>query len=435
MHAFTTGKGIILLTTKVDIMRWLFIIYCSCLITGGYAQDTSQHIVPGRFNSPNQQQKPYVILISADGFRYDFAKKYNATNLFALSQQGVSAASMQPSFPSLTFPNHYSIITGMYPSHHGLVNNSFYDETRKERYNMNNKKAVADSSWYGGTPLWVLAEQQQMLSASFYWVASETAIQGVKPTYYYVYNDSIAMNDRIAIVKNWLQLPEDKRPHLITFYFPQVDHEAHTYGPESIETAAAVKLVDDAIGKLVAITNELHIAVNFIFVSDHGMTAVDTLHTIPMPASIDTSKFIVPRGDVLVQLYAKDKNDINATYTALQKEAKDYDVYLSTAMPERWHYSKSDDRYNRLGDIVLIPRLPMVFSFNNKPPSPGKHGFDPALTDMQASFLAWGPQFKTNITIPTFENVHVYPLVANLLGLQYDTNIDGKASVLAPILK
>src|SRR5271154_7035099 len=164
------------------------------------AQDTTQHIVPGRFNSKEQQQKPYIILISADGFRYDLADKYKATNLLQLRSEGVNAAYMQASYPSLTFPNHYSIITGLYPAHHGIVDNTFYDKQKDQTYTIRNKKAVGDSSWYGGTPLWVLAEKQKMLSASFYWVASESAIQGVRPTYYYIYNDSISIDKRIETV-------------------------------------------------------------------------------------------------------------------------------------------------------------------------------------------------------------------------------------------
>ncbi|MFL9481765.1 ectonucleotide pyrophosphatase/phosphodiesterase [Chitinophagaceae bacterium LWZ2-11] len=405
--------------------------------TAGYlhAQDTTQKVVADRFNSKQQETKPYVILISADGFRADLAEKYNATNLLQLRETGVAAAYMQSSFPSLTFPNHYTIVTGLYPSHHGLVDNSFFDENRKEGYGMSNKKAVADSSWYGGTPLWVLAEQQKMLSASFYWVASESAIKGVRPTYYYIYNEKISIDKRVQTVKDWLQLPEDKRPHLITFYFPEVDHAEHMYGPESPQAAEAVHFVDESIGKLVKAAGETNLPINFIFVSDHGMTKVDTAKAIPMPQAIDTSKFYVPNGDALVHLYAKDKGAIQSTYLALKAEAKDYDVYLAEEMPERWHYSKKDDKFNRIGDIILVPHLPGYFSFGKRKGSTiGKHGFDPAIVDMRATFYAWGPAFKTHLKIDGFENIHIYPLVAEILGLTY-SDIDGKAEVLKPILK
>src|SRR4030095_11737852 len=188
-----------------------FFIVCllySCISSA--QADTAQKIVEGRENSIDQQQKPYVILISADGFRYDYAEKYRAKTLLALSSDGVRAAAMIPSYPSLTFPNHYTIVTGLYPSHHGFVNNYYYDPGRKASYGMRDAKAVKDGSWYGGTPLWVLAEKQQMLSASYFWVGSEADIQKTFSTYYYSYNDSTPMDQRIQAVVNWLKLPEEK---------------------------------------------------------------------------------------------------------------------------------------------------------------------------------------------------------------------------------
>lgn len=421
--------GLRLISFTILLMA-VFICTSRCI-----AQDTTQKIVAGRSNSPAQQQKPYVILISADGFRYDLADKYHAGNLLRLRSKGVAAAYMQPSFPSLTFPNHYTLVTGMYPAHHGLVDNTFYDAQRQSLYNMSNKAAVADGSWYGGEPLWVLAEKNQMVSASFYWVASESAIQNVRPSYYYLYNEKIDISSRIQTVKNWLQLPPENRPHLITFYFSEVDHAEHTYGPDSPEAAAAVRFVDSSLGKLVAAVDSLQLPVNFIFVADHGMTKVDTKASMPLPSAVDTSKFIVPWGDALVHLYAKNKKDILPAYRALKKEAVHYDVYLVDKTPLRWHYRAKDDIYHRAGDMLLVPKPPFVFSISRKEPTPGKHGFDPAVKDMRASFYAWGPAFKQHLQIPGFENVHVYPLIAHILGLPVNHTIDGRLSVLKPILK
>lgn len=414
----------------------IFCIILIFLFNAANAQDTVQKIIPGRANSVAQQQKPYVILISADGFRYDLADKYNATHLQQLRDSGVAAAYMQPSFPSLTFPNHFTIVTGLYPAHHGLADNGFYDEKRNAFYGMGNKNAVADSSWYTGTPLWVLAEKQQMLSASFYWVASESAIQGIRPSYYYVYNEKIDIDSRINTVKSWLQLPEDKRPHLITFYLPEVDHAEHLYGPDSKQAEKAVHFIDESIGKMVAAVNTLNLPVNFIFLSDHGMTKVDTAATMAMPAAIDTSKFRVPYGDALVHLYAKNKADILPTYKALKKEAVNFNVYLINKTPKRWHYRSKDDAFDRLGDMLLVPILPKVFNFSKRSTTIGKHGFDPAIDDMHATFYAWGPAFKQQLKIGGFENVNVYPLIAKILGLDYDPkSIDGKISVLQKVLK
>ncbi len=398
--------------------------------------DTSQQIIPGRKNSIAQQKKPYVILISADGFRYDYAQKYQAKNLLALSSQGVKAASMIPSYPSVTFPNHYALVSGLYPSHSGLINNTFYDRDRKDSYSMSKKDKVKDGTWYYGSPLWVLAEQQKMLSASFYWVASEAAIQNVKPTYYYIYNEAIDIHDRINKVVQWLSLPADKRPHFITFYFPQVDHDGHLFGPDAPETEHSVHFVDSAVNELNKAVKATGLKVNFIFVSDHGMTKIDKEHPLSIPAAIDTSKFIISGDGILVELYAKTKADIKTTYQSLKAEAKDYDVYLATNMPAGLHYSKSDDWHNRIGDILLIPHYPKVFNLYNKKINIGWHGYNPyKVKDMHATFLAWGPAFKPHTQIPAFKNVDVFNLIKHILNLNYTGKVDGTDNLVHSTLK
>lgn len=396
--------------------------------------DTVQHVIAGNRNTPEQQKKPYVILISADGFRYDYAEKYQASHLLELSDGGVRAASMIPSFPSVTFPNHYTIVTGMYPSHHGLVNNTFYDAKKNDKYSMGAKEKVRDGSWYGGTPLWVLAEQQHMIAASMFWVGSEAAIKGVRPTYYYDYNEQIKVAQRIEIVKQWLSLPEDRRPHLITFYLSEPDHAGHRYGPGAPQTAEAVKSVDSTIYQLTEAVKSTGLAVNFIFLSDHGMTSVDQEHPLAIPAAVDPEKFMIPASGTMVDLHAKNKADIMPVYEQLKKEEKDYKVYLKTEMPERYHYGAKDDKMDRIGDILLVPEWPKVFSKGK--PGNGVHGFDPQkVKDMHATFFAWGPVFKNHLKIPSFENVNVYPLVTEILGLKYTEQIDGRKEVLHGILK
>lgn len=400
------------------------------------AQDTTQLIIPGRTNSPEQQAKPYVIMISADGFRYDLADKYNAQFLKQMRSEGVMAPSMQPSFPSLTFPNHYAIATGLYPAHHGIVANTFYADHGTKRYAINDKKAVQNAWWYGGEPIWVLAEKQQMLSASFYWVGSEAPIDGTYPTYYYNYSEAIPIERRVEIVKQWLQLPPEKRPHMITFYMPEVDHQEHRYGVDNDSVRAAVQFVDDAIRKLKNMTDALGLPVNYIFLSDHGMSNVDTEHPIRKPEAIDTSKFIMAMGASMVQLYAKEHKDIKRTYRALKKEAHgQYAVYLKTNTPKRWHYRRKDDRYDRIGDIILVAPAGKAFNFSNRKTGAGEHGYDNATPDMQATFYAWGPGFKERLTIPPFANINVYPMVAKLLGLELLQPVDGKLRVLENILK
>ena len=399
------------------------------------AQDTLQQIMPNRINSEVSQQKPYVILISADGFRHDLADIYKAKNLLRLSKEGVRATAMQPVFPSLTFPNHYSIITGMYPAHNGLVGNSYYNRERKDIYKMSNKRMVRDGSRYGGIPLWVLAEKNKMIAASFFWVGSEADIANSRPTYFFNYNETFEFDRRLQILKEWLQLPENKRPHFISFYFPEVDHEAHRHGVNSKEAEAAVHYVDASIGKIDSMCRTLNLPINFIFVSDHGMANTDTANTIPMPKAIDPAKFIIPSGDAVVMLYAKNKDDIKSTYKALKKEAAgNYKVYTRKCMPKRFKYNLKNDTYNRIGDIILLAAPPRAFNFGGGK-TIGRHGYDNKLPDMQASFMAWGPAFKTNYTIGNFSNVNVYPLIAEILKLPIDFKIDGKLKVLKDILK
>ena len=398
-------------------------------------QDTTQIIIGNRENAPEQQKKHYVILISADAFRYDLADKYDAKFLKSIREKGVQAASMQPCFPTLTFPNHYSIATGMYPAHHGIVANHFYGDSGRIKYDYTNPKAATNGAWYGGMPLWVLAEKQKMLSANFYWVGSEAKIDSIYSTYYYNYNEKIPIEQRISAVRNWLTLPEDKRPHLITFYFPQVDHTEHFYGMESDSVRKAVQFVDHAVMRLNEMVDSLGLPVDFIFLADHGMMNTDFEHPIKMPAALDTSKFNMAYGGVLINLYAKNRSDIRPAYRKLKKDAEGYQVYLKKNTPRRWHYGKRDDCYNRIGDILLVPDPGKVFNFSNKRTSRGEHGYDNDLPEMQAVFYAWGPAFKSHLQIPPFANIHVYPLITHILGLKQTCTVDGDFNVLKGILK
>jgi len=399
--------------------------------------DTSQYVINGRRNSPQQQKKPYVIMISVDAFRHDYIKKYNATHLAALGQTGVRADAMIPSYPSITFPNHYTLATGLYPAHQGIVCNKFYDRNLNDSYS---SKTITSTQgrWYGGTPLWVLAEKQQMISAAFYWVGTDAAIQNTYPTYRYKYNEKIPIGSRIQTVVNWLKLPAAQRPHLINLYFPQVDYAGHHFGPESAEAEKAVLLIDSAVNELQKAVKKTGLNVNFVFLSDHGMARINNLQPLQIPEGIDTAKFRVTGEDVLVEIYAKDTSAISSTYEKLKKGADErYKVYLRTNTPAQWHYNKANDRYNRIGDILLVPNAPNVFVYKaDSQPNPGAHGYDPdAVPDMKATFYAWGPNFKNGLTIPAFKNVDVYPMVAKLLGLKITDPVDGTTRLAKKVLK
>src|ERR1700759_3913046 len=253
------------------------VLFAALLFLSCFASLLAQEITPVITvdhgpNAPEQRQKHYVVMVSLDGFRYDYAKKYGAKHILAIGAKGASAPEgMIPSFPSLTFPNHYTLVTGLYPEHHGIVANSFYDPEQKQTYSYRDPKTVTDGSWYGGTPLWVLAEQQGMRSACFFWPGSEAEIAGKRPTYYLKFDDRFPDEKRIDQVVAWLRLPPEQRPHFITLYYSTVDHAGHQYGPDSPQTAAAVQHVDQLVGTLWANLAQLHLPIDLIVVSDHGM--------------------------------------------------------------------------------------------------------------------------------------------------------------------
>ncbi|MCD1116000.1 alkaline phosphatase family protein [Chryseobacterium turcicum] len=408
-----------------------------------YAQnapvDTAQIVVSERINNAEAMQKPYVIMISADGFRYDYAQKYNAQNLLKYSTKGIQAKAMIPSYPSITFPNHWTLITGLYPSHHGLIDNFFYDYQRKQAYAMSNRQNAEDGTWYGGTPLWSLAEKQGMISASLQWVGSASDAGGMRPTYYYPYHEEFKPSEKIDKVINWLKLPEDKRPHFISLYFPEVDGAGHRFGPETKETETSVHLIDEAIGNLVKKVNELGLKnVNFIFVSDHGMIKVDKGNPLEIPQILfDKTRFDYYNSQTLLRVYVKNSDEVKSVYKELKaNKTEDYEVYLDKKLPKYLHFGTKDDRYNRIGQILLLPKAPKIFLERDKRTSIGKHGYNPRVVpEMKATFFAWGPEFKNNLVIDEFENINVYPLVAEILGLKMNEPIDGKLKVLKETLK
>lgn len=400
--------------------------------------DTAQIVVTNRINSAEAISKPYVILISTDGFRYDYAKKYNAENLLKYSKHGVQAKAMIPSYPSITFPNHWSLITGLYPSHHGLIDNYFYDYNRKEKYAMSKRENAEDGTWYGGIPLWALAEKQGMISASLQWVGSASDAGGSRPTYYYHYHEKFTPAEKVDKVINWLKLPEDQRPHFISLYFPEVDGAGHHFGPESKETESAVHLIDDAIGNLVQKVNSLGLKnVNFVFVSDHGMIQVDGGNPLEIPQMVmDNSRFDYYNSQTLLRVYVKNPKEIRSVFRELNnKKTDDYAVYLDKKMPKYLHFATRDDQYNRIGQILLIPKAPKIFLEKGQKTSSGKHGYDPKLVpEMKSTFFAWGPAFKSNLIINEFENVNIYPLVAKILDLKINQKIDGNLKSLECVL-
>ncbi len=385
-------------------------------------------------NSAAALKAHYVVLVSLDGFRWDYAKRDGATHLMEVGKEGVWAPEgMLPSFPSLTFPNHFTIVTGLYPEHHGLVANNFYDETKKARYAISDAKAVTDGSWYSGVPLWSLAESQGMRTACLFWPGSEAEIAGYRPTYYLRYDEKIDDEARVAQVLDWLKLPEAERPHFITLYFSEPDHQGHEFGPDAPETRAAVRKVDALVGKLKAGLDASKLPVDLVVVSDHGMVKVDS-EWITLDKFADLTGFETA-GPLL---YGKTEADRQRVYDQLKKASSEFKVYRRKNVPGDLHFNANE----REGDPVVIAtgayairaRGPEAGRPDRKPTA-GAHGYDPALMpEMKASFFAEGPDLVQGKTVLPFENVNLYPWLAHMLGL-HAPKTDGSLNVLAGTLR
>jgi predicted AlkP superfamily pyrophosphatase or phosphodiesterase len=421
-----------------DLQLLAAICLALCFATAAAAQEQFPviHVDHGP-NAADQLAKHYVILISFDGFRYDYAQRYQTQNILALETKGAWAPEgMIPAFPSVTYPNHYTLVTGLYPGHHGIVQNEFYDPQRGESYRYTDPKSANDGTWYGGTPLWVLAEQQGMRSASIFWPASAANIQGVLPTYYMKYDDKFTNDMRMQRALEWLRLPADQRPHFITLYFGDVDHYGHKYGPDSPELINTVHELDSELGRLMQGLKTINLPVDVIVVADHGMAQVPPKWIELDQRGLDVSLLEKYWGTLL---YAKTEEGAKKIYEELQP-GPEYKVYRHADLPERLHLSMNP----RIGDPVIYPLGPYAIHVNNNPkypaPDPGAHGFDPAVVpEMKALFVAAGPEIRANLKVPSFENVNIYPLIAHMLGLDYSAAkagpIDGDLLVLQPILK
>jgi alkaline phosphatase D len=420
-------------------MRYCFAVRC-CLVavvlSGGLslAQDpTAVIVVPNPPNTAAQQAKHYVVLVSLDGFRYDYPRRYGAPHLLQLGFKGASAPEgMFPAYPSLTFPNHISIITGLYPEHHGIVANSFWDPTREQTYVYSQTESDSDGSWYSGTPLWVLAEQQGMRSACLFWPGSEAEIQGKRPSYYLHFDNKLDDEKRVDQVVAWLKLPPELRPHFITLYYSNADHAGHVYGPDSEEVRAAVHHVDAMVGDLMAKIAPLHLPVDFVVVADHGMVTLQG-GLVTLSDFADLSDFHTEGA----LLYPKPDADVQETYEEfLAHPDPRFKVYRRADVPAYLHF----DANPREGDPIVVPNGPFLLRAHASEAEStskyrGGHGFNPrTMPEMKAIFFAGGPDIRSGVQLKPFENVNIYPFIAEILGLKPPAG-DGTLEVLRPALK
>jgi predicted AlkP superfamily pyrophosphatase or phosphodiesterase len=394
-----------------------------------YQEIVEREIHADRTNSEESLKKPYVVLVSLDGFRHDYAEMYGASTLLDMRKQGASVKKWMPSFPSKTFPNHYTLATGLYPAKHGIVSNTFYSRSRDETYSIGNRSAVEDGTWYGGVPIWNLAESQGMLSASFFWVGSEADIQKTRPSRYYRFDSSIPYELRVDRAIDWLNEPEATRPHMITLYFSAVDSYGHRTGPESEGTREAVLRVDHQIARLREGIKASGLPVTLIVTSDHGMTEVSDPIAIEDYVSLGESMVLYGPS---AMIYTKNAAETDRIYKALSRVDK-FRTYLGDSMPSYLHYLNQD----RIGDIVLIADAPAVFTDGGATyDAVGTHGYDPYdHADMSGILYLEGPRIQPGYTIDAVENIHLYPLIAHLLDLEITTPIDGELRVLKPVLR
>jgi alkaline phosphatase D len=375
----------------------------------------------------------YVVMLSLDGFRWDYADMYPTPNLDKIAKNGVKAHSLIPSFPTKTFPNHYTIVSGLYPDHHGIVNNSFYDPDWNKYYAIRNREAVEDGKFYGGEPIWVTAENQGVVSASFFWVGSEADIKGVQPTYWKKYEHSFPFEQRIDTVIYWLSLPEEKRPHLITFYMDEPDSQGHKTGPISEGMKQTIQYLDSLVGVFIYKVEQLpiHNKINIIITSDHGMCPVAPDRVTYLKDWLQAEWLDTIQGSDPVYNILANEGYIDTVYFALKK-ADHITVWKPNEVPERLHYGTNP----RVLDLIVVADSswgvrwkPGKYGYQN-----GSHGFDNNNTDMHTIFYGMGPAFKTNYVQPSFENVNIYVLLAHMLQLepkQTDGNLDHVRGMLA----
>ncbi|MDD5508556.1 MAG: ectonucleotide pyrophosphatase/phosphodiesterase [Bacteroidales bacterium] len=362
-------------------------------------------------------QDNYVVVVSIDGFRWDYAGRADLPNLRFMAQNGVKAEALIPCFPTKTFPNHYSLATGLYPDEHGIVDNSFYDPWMNEEYFIRKREAVTNPDFYGGEPIWVTAEKQDVISATFFWVGSEAPIQGIRPTYWKEYSKQITFSDRIDTVIRWLSLPPETRPHLIMVYMEEPDAIGHTYGPDSPQSDSIIRVMDSLVGTLIHKLQVLpdYPLIDLIVLSDHGMGSISEDKVVFLSDYLQQGWIETYQGgNPNYNLSAAD-GCLDLVYDALQK-VEHITTWKARKVPCRLHYGKNP----RCGDLVVVADSGWSVRWDNRGTyeSGGAHGYVPENRDMHTIFYAMGPSFKTGYAQPSFSNLDVYSLIARILDLK-----------------
>ena len=376
-----------------------------------------------------------LLLVSLDGVHPDFLGQGDTPHLDRLAGDGVRAAWMRPSYPSLTFPNHYTIVTGLRPDRHGMVHNTMWDEGRGW-FRLKDRDAVGDAAWWGGEPLWVSAEKAGLPTATLSWPGSEAAVQGVRPRRWHPYDESRPLAERIDTVSGWLAEPAATRPRLATLYFEHPDAAAHAHGPRSMQLREALREVDAAIGGLLARLERsgARAHTDIVVVSDHGMADVPEGQVVVIEDMVDPADATMVTSGQVVGFRPAPGREAAAARQLLGRHAH-HACWRREDLPARWHYGT----HPRVPPIVCQmdvgwDALPRAWLARRPAGTRGSHGYDPAAAEMRAIFIANGPSFRSGVELPAFDNVDVYPLLAGLLGLDPAPG-DGDGATLLPALR
>jgi predicted AlkP superfamily pyrophosphatase or phosphodiesterase len=377
-----------------------------------------------------------VILISIDGFRADYLDRGLTPTLAALAASGVRADAMKPSFPTLTFPNHYTLVTGLYPDHHGIVDNRMVDPKSGKVFVYKDADTIADPAWWGGEPLWVSVEKQGRRAATMFWPGSDVAIDGTLPSLWLHFDGKLTPDQRVDLLLRWTDLGDDARPSFYTLYLEQVDHAGHDDGPDSPEVNAAMREVDAALARLVdgLKARGLFARTNIVVVSDHGMTSTAPERQIFLDdlVNLDDAGFV--NDGILAGMNPKPTEAAAIEHAILVPHAH-MKCWRKSEVPARLHYGTNP----RVPALLCLADDGWIVTTHDaaakrKHVSLGEHGYDNDDPKMRALFVAHGPAFKAGVRVPEFDNVDVYPLLAHLLAIKPAPN-DGRFDDVRAMLR
>ncbi len=383
----------------------------------------------GATAAPSQD---YTVIVSLDGFRWDYCEAYDTPFLNSMARQGVKAV-MQPSFPSKTFPNHYTLATGLVPDHHGIIANSFLNRANGHIYSLSDSVERTVPGYYGGDPIWLTAKRQGVTTATVYWVGSDVAVKGDHAHYWHDYQKKplLSHNERIARVEQLLSLPERERPHFVMCYFEEPDHMGHVKGPVTRDTRAVMATMDSCVQAIWERIQRLPIAgrVNFIVTGDHGMAWTGPERTVPVKRYIRDHWVTRVEGNLPANIYCSEPQYADSVLQALAG-VDHIRAWRKSEIPAYLNYGSNPN----VGDVVVLPDVGWLFT-DGKVRLGGSHGYDHTASDMLVGFRAMGPAFKSGYSKPdTFRNVCVYPLLCHLLGIVPSAN-DGDLAEVADMLR